>query len=65
MYQQQPWMQYPPQEPKNGTFKTLAIICFVVGIPLHIAGLIPIIGFMFGLFAIAFSICGFIFLCLI
>lgn len=65
MYQQRQNMYYSPQQPKNSTFKTLAIICFILGIILHIIGLIPIIGFVFDLIAGVCDLCGFVFLCLI
>jgi hypothetical protein len=56
---------HPSQAPKNSTYKTIAIVSFVIGLIFQIIGLIPIIGFIFGLLSVVCDIAGFIFLCLI
>lgn len=65
---QQQWQQppqWPQPEPRDNTYKNLAIIFFVIGFFLGILGLIPLIGILFALASLACNVLGFIFLCLI
>lgn len=64
MYQQYP-PQYQQPEPRDNTYKILAIIFFVIGFFLHILGLVPLIGVLFGLAGLACDVLGFVFLLLI
>ena len=65
MYQQHYQPQYQQQPPRDNTYKNLAIIFFVLGFFLHILGLIPLIGVLFGLAGLACDVLGFVFLLLI
>ena len=65
MYQQQYPPQYQQPEPRDNTYKILAIIFFVIGFFLHLLGIIPLIGLIFWLGALACDVLGFIFLLLI
>ena len=66
MYQQQQYQpQYQPPEPRDNTYKILAIVFFVCGFFLHILGLAPLIGVLFGLAGLACDVLGFVFLLLI